>query len=156
MAITRWRPLRDIDMWEPIREIETFQNEMNRLFDEFMHPGVNDGDRNIIFKPAVEMQESDDAIHLKLEVPGLDIKDIDIQASEDQISIRGERKSESKTEEKGMMRSEFHYGSFERIIRLPVHIQNDKVKAEYTNGILSLILPKSEVEQKKVVKVNLG
>ena len=108
---------------------------MDHLFNEFIHPRIDGGNRNIIFRPAVEMEESDNAIHLKLEMPGLDIKDIDIQASENQISICGERKSKSKTKETGMMRSEFHYGK---------------------NGILSLTLPKSEVEQIKFIKVNLG
>ncbi len=155
MAITRWQPLRDIEMWEPIREIENLRDEMNYLFEKFAHPG-NGGSKGINFRPAVEMEENDDAIHLKLEIPGLDIKDIDIQAAEDRVSISGERKSETKTEEKGMMRSEFHYGRFERVLHLPAHIQNDKVKAEYHNGILSLTLPKLEIEKKKVVKVNLS
>ncbi|MDJ0620034.1 MAG: Hsp20/alpha crystallin family protein [Calothrix sp. MO_192.B10] len=155
MAITRWQPLRDIEMWEPIREMESLRDEMNYLFEKFMHPG-NGGSKGITFRPAVEMEETDDEISLKLEIPGLDIKDIEIQASEDGVSISGERKSETKTEEKGMMRSEFHYGRFERSIHLPAHIQNDKVKAEYHNGILSLTLPKSEIERKKVVKVNVS
>ncbi len=154
MAITRWQPLRDLELWEPIREMENLRDEMNYLFEKFTHPG-NGGSQGIHFRPAVEMDENDDEIHLKLEIPGLDINDIDIQASEDHISISGERKSETKTEDKGMVRSEFHYGRFERVLRLPAHIQNDKVKAEYHNGILSLTLPKSEIEKKKVVKVNL-
>jgi HSP20 family protein len=54
-----------------------------------------------------------------------------------------------------MIRSEFHYGSFARVIPLPAHVQNDKVIAEYKNGILNLTLPKSEEEKKKIVKINL-
>ncbi len=155
MGITRWQPLRDIELWEPIREIESLQEEMNRLFERFAHPG-DGGSKAITFRPAVEMEETADAIHLKLEVPGLEPKDIQIEVSEDRVSISGERKSEEKVEEKGRIRSEFHYGRFERVIRLPMHVQNDKVKAEYKDGILNLTLPKLESEKKKVVKVNLG
>jgi HSP20 family protein len=155
MPLTRWQPLRDIELWEPIREMESLQKEMNRLFDRFMHAG-NGGSKGITFKPSLEMEETAEAVHLKLEVPGMEAKDIDVQVAEDSVMITGERREETKTEEKGMVRSEFHYGKFERMIPLPVSVQNDKVTAEYKNGILSLTLPKSEEEKKKVVKVNLG
>ena len=72
------------------------------------------------------------------------------------VSIRGERKSESKTEEKGMTRTEFRYGEFHRVIPLPVHINNTDVKATYKDGILSLALPKVEEEQNRVVKVAIA
>lgn len=154
MGITRWQPLRDIEIWEPIREIESLQDEMNRLFSKFTH--IGDGDQAITFKPAAEMEETADAIHLKLEVPGLEPENIEIEVSEDTVAISGERKSEEKITEKGMIRSEFHYGRFERIIPLPMHVQNDKVKAKYKDGILILTLPKVDSEKKKVVKVNIG
>ncbi len=102
------------------------------------------------------MEETPDAIHLKLEVPGMDAKDLDVQVSADSVSIMGERKSETKTEEKGMTRTEFRYGKFQRIIPLPARVQNTNVQAEYKDGILKLTLPKAEEEKNKVVKVNLG
>jgi HSP20 family protein len=155
MPLTRWQPLKDIELWEPIREIEGLQKEMNRLFDRFMHPG-NGGFKGMTFTPSIEMEETAEAVHLKLEVPGMEAKDIDVQVAEDSVKITGERREETKTEEKGMVHSELHYGKFERIIPLPVSVQNAKVTAEYKNGILSLTLPKSEEGKKKVVKVNLG
>jgi HSP20 family protein len=155
MPLIRWQPLKDIELWEPIREIEGLQKEMNRLFDRFMHPG-NAGSKGIIFTPSIQMEETAEAVHLKLEVPGMEAKDIDVQVAEDSVRIIGERREETKTEETSMVRSEFHYGKFERMIPLPVSVQNTKVTAEYKDGILSLILPKSEEEKKKVVKVNLG
>jgi HSP20 family protein len=78
-----------------------------------------------------------------------------IQVTEKAVAISGERKSETKTEDKGRTRTEFHYGKFQRVIPLPVKIQNTDVKAEYKDGILNLILPKKEEEKNKVVKVNL-
>ncbi len=82
-------------------------------------------------------------------------KDLDIQVMVDRVSIAGERKSETKTEENGRTRSEFSYGKFSRVIPLPIKIQNTNVTAEYKNGILNLTLPKAEAERNKVVKVNL-
>ncbi|NEU82847.1 Hsp20/alpha crystallin family protein [Nostoc sp. UIC 10630] len=165
MALVRWNPFRDserlepfrdTESWEPFREIDTLQRQMNRLFDRLM-PTTNGGERSgFIFSPAAELEETDDAIRLKLEVPGLEPKDINVEATPESISITGERKTETKSEENGITRSEFRYGKFQRIIPLPSQIQNDKVQAEYKNGILQLTLPKAESEKHKAVKVNLG
>ncbi len=160
MAITRWDPFSEIESWtplrwEPLRQIETLQREMNRLFDRFM-PGGDGGRGVLAFMPSAEMEETADEIHLKLEIPGLEAKDFDIEVTEESISIKGERKSETKTEEKGVVRSELRYGKFERVIPLPAHIQSDKVKAEYKNGILYLTLPKVEAEKRKAVKVEVA
>ncbi|WP_448572804.1 Hsp20/alpha crystallin family protein [Trichothermofontia sp.] len=141
--------------WEPFREIDTLQRQMNRLFDELI-PSVRETGNGIAFVPPAEMEETADAIHLKLEVPGMDAKDLDVQVSADSVSITGERKSETKTEEKGMTRTEFRYGKFQRVIPLPVRVQNTHVQAEYKDGILKLTLPKAEEEKNKVVKVNLS
>lgn len=142
--------------WEPFREIDTLQREMNRLFDSFGGETSPEQIARGSFVPPAEIRETPDAIHLKLEVPGIDAKDIDIQASAEAISIGGERKSETKTEEKGMTRSEFRYGKFRRVIPLPVRIQNTSVTADYKDGILTLTLPKAEEEKNRVVKVSLG
>jgi HSP20 family protein len=70
--------------------------------------------------------------------------------------ISGERKSEAKTEEGGMTRSEFRYGKFRRVIPLPGQVENTQVQADYKDGILNLNIPKAEAEKNKVFKVNLG
>lgn len=149
MTLVRWEPFREIESW---RGLESLQRRMNRLFEGFLPEETELG----WSVPAAEMEETDTEIHLKLEVPGLEAKDINIEATADAIAISGERKSEKKTEEKGVTRSEFYYGKFERTIPLPTAIQTDKVRAEYTNGILNLTLPKAEEEKHKVVKVNVG
>jgi HSP20 family protein len=141
--------------WQPFQEIDTLQRQMNRLFDELM-PVTREGRDGIAFVPSAEMEETADAIHLKLEIPGMDAKDLNIEVSAEAVSISGERKSETKSEEKGVTRTEFRYGKFQRVIPLSARIQNDKVQAEYKDGILKLTLPKAEEEKSKVVKVNLG
>jgi HSP20 family protein len=141
--------------WEPFREVETLQREMNRLFDS-LSPSENSDHKGIAFMPAAEMHETQNTIELKLEVPGLEAKDIDVRVTEQAVAISGERQSQTKTEERGMTRSEFRYGKFQRVVPLPARVQNDKVQADYNNGVLSLSLPKAEDEKNKVVKVNLG
>lgn len=140
--------------WQPFQEIESLQRDMNRLFDRLT---TSNGDGfGTGFAPAAELQDTSDAIHLKLEIPGMDVKDIDVQVSAEAVSISGERKEETKTEEKGMTRTEFRYGKLQRVIPLPARVQNTDVKAEYKNGVLQLTLPKAEDEKNKVVKVNIG
>jgi HSP20 family protein len=138
--------------WEPLREVESLQREMNRMFDTLAPTTV---DRRL-YTPPAEMTETAEAVHLKLEVPGLEPQDLDIQVTADTISIRGERKSETKTEDKGVFQSEFRYGRFQRVISLPTRIQNQNVTAEYKDGVLRLTLPKVEEEKHKVVKVEVA
>ncbi|NJK49242.1 Hsp20/alpha crystallin family protein [Candidatus Gracilibacteria bacterium] len=143
--------------WEPFREVETLQREMNRLFNSLTPTTFSNGEREgLAHIPAAEMTEADDAIHLKLEVPGLEAKDINIEVTADSVSINGDRKSETKTEEGGVTRTEFRYGRFHRVIPLPVRVENTNVTAQYQNGILNLTLPKAEEEKNKVVKVNIA
>jgi HSP20 family protein len=144
--------------WQPFREIDDLQREMNRFFDTLMPRSLaGDGEKGLWnFVPAAELVDNPEALNIKLEVPGIDPKDIDIEVTADSVSIRGERKSETKTEEKGVTRTEFRYGQFHRVIPLPVRVNNTNVKADYKDGILTLDLPKVEEEQNRVVKVNLG
>lgn len=141
--------------WQPFQEIDALQREMNRLFDDVLAPSGR-RENGMAFMPAAELKETEDAIHLRLEVPGLEAKDLNVEVTADSVSISGERQSETKTEEKGVFRSEFRYGKFQRVIPLPAQIDNQNVQAEYKDGILKLTLPKMEDERRKVVKVNLG
>ncbi|HEY9844675.1 MAG TPA: Hsp20/alpha crystallin family protein [Candidatus Caenarcaniphilales bacterium] len=141
--------------WEPFREVDTLQQEMNQLFNS-LAPRAEARANGNAFMPAAELQETPDALHLKLEIPGIEAQDLDVQVMAEAVSVSGERKSERRTAERGMTRSEFRYGKFQRIIPLPAKVQNDQVQADYKDGILHLNLPKAEAEKNKVFKVNLG
>lgn len=140
--------------YNPWQEINDLQRQMNRLFDSALVPDTGI-DRISAKVPAAEIQETEDAIHLKLELPGIAAKDLDVQVTENAVAISGERKSENKTQENGRTMTEFHYGKFQRVIPLNTRIQNTNVTADYKDGILNLILPKTTEEKNKVVKVNL-
>ena len=142
--------------WEPFREIDTLQRQMNRLFDS-LTPATQDGENlGIAYIPPAELHESPEAIYLKLEIPGMNPSDLDIQVTAESVAISGERQAETKSEAQGVTRTEFRYGQFRRVIPLTTRIQNDKVHAEYKNGILNLTLPKAEEEKTKVVKINIA
>ncbi|ACC81601.1 Hsp20/alpha crystallin family protein [Nostoc punctiforme] len=145
MALVRYNP------WQ---ELNAHLSHINGLLGDTRVPSARIG-RDFIRVPAAELHETDDAIILLLELPGLEAKDLDIQVTEDAVHISGERKSETKTENNGTTSSEFYYGKFQGVIPLKARIQNTNVTADYKDGILNLTLPKSEQEKNKVVKVNL-
>lgn len=136
------------------QEFNTLRNQFNRMFDQAIMPDRL-LERSVTRVPAAELKETEDAIHLKLEVPGMEAKDLDIQVTENAVALSGERKSETKTEDNGRTVTEFQYGKFQRVIPLPARIENTNVTADYKDGILNLTLPKTVAEKNKVVKVNL-
>ncbi|MGD1858668.1 MAG: Hsp20/alpha crystallin family protein [Leptolyngbyaceae cyanobacterium] len=139
----------------PFAEFGTLQHEMNRLFDS-LSPFEGDRSELNAFLPSAEITETSDAIALSVELPGLNGEDVDIQVTQDSVSISGDRRSESNVSENGLTRSEFKYGSFRRVIPLNTRIDNTQATANYENGILELHLPKVAEERNKVVKVNLN
>jgi len=141
--------------YQPFNEIDRLQRQMNSLFEDFLTPTWKTNE-DFIHTPTAEIEETEEAIHLKLEVPGMEAKDLNIEVTRDSVSITGERKQEQKSQENGTFRSEFRYGKFQRVIPLTRQIDNTNVKAEYKDGILNLTLPKAEEEKNKVVKVNVG
>ena len=141
--------------WNPWREIDTLQRSLNHIFDDSVFPTTWKDLNDLKRIPAAELSETEEAFHLKLEVPGINASDLDIQATKNVVSISGDRKSQTKTEEENYTRSEFNYGKFERVISLPSDIQNTKVEADYKDGILHLTLPKTDEEKNKVVKINI-
>jgi HSP20 family protein len=154
MAIVRYNP------WS---EMNSLQRQLNKILDDALTPTSLVDFGNFSKVPAAELTETDEKLVLKLEVPGMQPSDLNIEATAKSISISGERKPDHAEEggkthlsEGASFRTEFRYGSFQRVIPLPARIQNTEVKAEYKNGILYLTLPKAEAEKNKVVKVNLS
>lgn len=138
--------------WQPFQEMETLRRQMDQMFDEIT--GLN-RDYQGAWKPAIELQDTEENVILRAEIPGIEGKDLDVRVTREAVAITGEHRYENKTEEKGFFRSELRYGKFQRVVPLPVAVQNDKVQADFTNGILTLTLPKVETAKNRVVKLNL-
>ena len=140
--------------WQPLKDLDILRHQMNHLFDELMEVGVKDSE-NTAWKPVVEIKETDVDIILQAEVPGVDVKDLDVQVSEEAVSIAGERKEEKHIYQQGLFRSEFRYGQFQRVIPLPVSVNYREVAAEFERGVLTLKLPKLQAKIPKSIKVDL-
>jgi HSP20 family protein len=136
----------------PLSEINSLHRQMNRLFDEITSW---DHTNKTVLKPSVEMLDNQDALTLKILVPGIDKKDLDISVTPEAVRISGEYRHEEEKKDDDYYVSEFNYGKFERTINLPVAVQNEKVSADYKDGILTLNLPKIEEVKNKVFKVSL-
>ena len=150
-----------LSKWQPFQELSNIRKQMDSLFEDMLTVGDRDwmGLHGIggMWTPAVELKEDDNELVLKAEIPGLDVDDLDVEVSEDRVTISGEHKEEESTEdkEKNYFRSEFHYGKFERVIPLPMYINTDEIKSDFKHGILTLTMPKLKDESKKAVKVQL-
>ncbi|MBP7211203.1 Hsp20/alpha crystallin family protein [bacterium] len=142
-------PMKSRKSWSAFND---FDNLMEKIFDTYQ-PYAN-SDYNDMQIP-IELTENKDEYVYKAMLPGLKKEDINIEVSEDSISISGEYKSEDKSDDDYMHISEFSSGKFSRSISLPQKIEHQKAKAEYKDGILTIKLPKSEKEVNKVVKLSL-
>ncbi|MCE2674870.1 MAG: Hsp20/alpha crystallin family protein [Microcystis sp. 53598_E5] len=132
-------------LYSPFLEINSVQRQIDQLFQEVLPT------TSLVSRPPVEISVNEDSVELKIELPGVDIKDIDVEVSKQMVSINGQRECAAEVKN-----SEFYYGKFSRLITLPVEVQNSQVTANYQDGILYLTLPKAAAEKNKVVKVNLG
>jgi len=139
--------------WEPFTELRRMREEMDRLFQDFWRMPVITPTVSEVLSPAVDMYEKDDHIVIKAELPGLRTEDVEVTATEDSISLRGEFKKEEEVKDEGYLRRERRYGRFYRMIPMPVAIKADNVKATFKNGVLEITAPKAEETKAKEKKV---
>ncbi len=143
-----------INRWDPFREVVALQNRVNSLFRE-----MNDSDSPLTtasFVPAVDIYEDSKKVVLKLEVPGIEEKDLDIRVENNTLTVKGERKFEKEEKEENFHRIERRYGSFYRAFTLPSTVDAEHINASYNAGVLKLELSKKPEAQPKQIKVNVG
>jgi HSP20 family protein len=141
--------------WDPFKDLLTLQDRMNRLFDESVR-NVKTGDEALssaIWSPAVDIYETDDEVVVKAELPEVNQKDIDIQIENNTLTLRGERKFNKETKKENFHRIERSYGTFSRSFTLPGTIDQEKINADYKDGILKISMPKREETKPKQIKV---
>ena len=145
--------------FEPFREFATLQDRINRVFRESYRHGSAGQDESLTtssFAPAVDVYEDEHNVTLKIEVPGIDEKDIDVRIENNTLTVHGERKIEKEEKEENYRRVERQYGSFTRSFTLPPTVDSEKVSANYDKGVLKITLPKKAEAKPKQIKVNVG
>lgn len=142
--------------WEPFRDLMTTQKEFERLFREAFSPMQGETEVSTrSWAPPVDIYETEDAIILKAELPGIDPKDVEVRVEDNTLYLKGERKFEKEVKEQNYHRVERSYGSFARSFSLPNSINADQVKAEFKDGLLTLTMPKREEAKPKTIKIDV-
>ena len=143
--------------WEPFREFSTLQDRINRVFrDSYSAAGQDESLTTSSFAPAVDVYEDEHKVSLKIEVPGIDEKDIDVRVENNTLTVHGERKIEKEEKEENYRRVERQYGSFTRTFTLPTTVDTENVAAVYDKGVLKISLPKKAEAKPKQIKVTVG
>jgi len=150
MSLIRYAPFTD---FESVPSLRVFQDTMNRLFAEPNgRPWV----------PAIDIKETENELIFKADVPDIEMKDIDLSMENGTLTLRGERRFETTTGDKGdkkdggWHRVERSYGKFERVFTLPETVDVEHVKADYKNGTLTVTLPKKEIAKPRQIKVQVS
>ena len=127
--------------WDPLRDLATMQNRLNRFVRESYSPeGPEEALTTTSFAPPVDIYEDEHTIAVKMEVPGIDEKDIDVRIESNTLTVHGERKIEKEEKEENFRRVERQYGSFTRSFTLPSSVDTGQVSAHYDKGILKISL----------------
>ena len=147
MAVLKWDPFRDLNM---------LQDRMNQLFD---NPGRgwrdNEPSATTTWSPAVDIYETESAIVVKAELPGMERKDITLNLENNVLTLRGERRFEKETKEENYHRIERSYGGFSRAFSIPVTVNEEKIQADYKDGVLKILLPKKDQAKPKQIQISV-
>src|SRR5579862_736680 len=145
MAVVRWDPFRDLGL---------LQNRMNRLFDDAGRGWHNDEPAaTTTWSPSVDIFETENEIVVKAELPGVDRKDISLHLENNVLTLKGERRFEKETKEENYHRIERAYGGFSRSFSIPATVDEEKIRADYHDGILRIALPKKEAVKPKQIRI---
>ncbi len=130
--------------WDPVRELMALQHRLNRLIDQSLgrsrsQAGVAEGGT---WSPAVDLYESDRAVVLQAELPGVDQADIQLSIDDNRLTLRGERRQREPLKDRQFVRTERMYGPFRRTFTLPGSIDPEGVRAEFKKGVLRVVIPK--------------
>jgi len=136
--------------------LRSLQEEVNRVFESVFPSSMDKQEESMstVWSPRMDLTESDDNYHLSVDLPGISKDDVSISVENNRLTIRGERQEHSRTENENMVRMERTFGSFYRSVGLPKSVNEDKIKATFTNGVLSVDIPKTEKSKPKKIKIS--
>jgi HSP20 family protein len=148
--LTLWNDAFELTPW---RGLHSLQRDFDRLFEVTTRdPKLDKDNSEVVFQPAVEMEETESHYLMNVDLPGVAKKDIQIELKNNQLHIWAERKNEKKTPNY----SERYYGKFHRVFTLPEGLESEKIEAQYQDGVLSLAVPKAEASKPRQIKITEG
>jgi HSP20 family protein len=148
-------PAKREDFFDPF---VTFRREMDRMFDDFFGNGggaLRSYQETQGLTPAIDIDDTDKQMVVKAELPGVTEKDVEVNLAGDVLTIKGEKKAEREEENGDSYYMERRFGSFARSIRLPFEVKDEDVEAKFSNGVLTVRLPKPADMQKQVRRIEV-
>lgn len=150
----------NITRWDPFRELEEVSERLNRLFGRTLPSRTSEKGRESInlpeWIPSVDILETSKNYQVKIELPEVRKEDVKVNVSDGILRIEGERKQEKEENGKKFHRLERYYGSFQRSFTMPSDVDESKIRAEFKEGLLNILLPKSEKAKSKSVEVKIS
>ena len=144
-----------ITRWDPFQDVLSLREAMNQLMEEsFVRPTTAQNGKN--FVPALDLSETGEGYLVEAALPGVKPEDVEITVENNVLTIKGETRQETDSKERNFHRLERRFGSFQRTIGLPTTVKADAIKAELTNGVLRLEIPKAEEVKPRKISVNVG
>jgi HSP20 family protein len=143
--------------WDPYAGVSRFQKEMNRLLEDFFGETAEErAPAEVMRVPSVDVVDRDNDILVRAEMPGIDKDNIQVQATPDAVMIKAEMRKEEEEKKESYVRRERRMGTYQRLVPLPNEVKPDQVKATYKDGVLEIVLPKSDqAKMKQPIKVNI-
>lgn len=142
--------------WDPFRDLVTLQERMNRLFEDSLSRSKTTDEMSMgAWTPAVDIFETPEEVVMRADLPGVDLKDIDVRIENNTLTLRGERKFLKEAKDEDYHRIERSYGTFSRSFQLPGTIDQGGIKATHKEGVLQVHLPKREDTRPKQIRVEV-
>lgn len=141
--------------WTPFGDLATFRREMDRVFERFFGELPRLDLAGMGWTPRLDVTETKESLVVKAELPGLDVKDLDIHISGSTLSLKGEKRQTKEEKDEHHHLIERSYGAFARTVELPATVAADKVKAVFKNGVLTITLPKTEEAKQKSIAIEV-
>ncbi|TGC10969.1 Hsp20/alpha crystallin family protein [Methanolobus halotolerans] len=148
-GLTRWSPS-SVSAWDPVEEISRMQNRLSEMFGETERGTWMELDT---LRPLVDVKEEDNDIVVKTDLPGVNKDDVDINIKGDRIWITANTHRESEEEKEGYSMKERSFKRFARSFSLPANVTEEGAKAKLEDGVLTVTLPKSELEEKQKIMI---
>jgi HSP20 family protein len=147
--------MNSITRWDPFRNLASLQEQVNRLFEGNLS---HERDQSALtaWSPSVDVYETENDLVIKADLPEVIEKDIDVRVENNMLTIRGERKLEQRVKEENYLRMERSYGFFTRSFSLPNTVNTEQIQAQYSDGVLTVTLPKRAESKPKQVKINVS
>jgi len=143
--------------WDPFRNMTTLQDRINRVFDEAV-TRTKDYDDDVSkcdWRPLVDIFDSEKAIIINAELPGVTKENITLDIKENILTLKGERKSGAEVQKENYYRMERCFGTFERSFTLPASVDPGKIKANFKDGVLTIEIPKPDEKKPKQISINV-